>query len=116
MALISIIQGTSKTVNIQCFASDKVTPLNITGGTIYFTVNANSEPSDDTSVAFQKTVTSFVDAVNGKAIVNLAPSDTASMDADDYFYDAKLIESGGTEIAIAQDKFRVKPAITRRTA
>lgn len=113
MARITIIQGTSKTINLRCLQSDKVTPIDISGGKIYFTVNSDESPADDSSAAIQKTVTSFVDAVNGLATVNLAPSDTSSLTDGDYFYDAKLIESGGTQIAIKNGDFVIEPAVTR---
>lgn len=113
MAKITLIQGTSRDIDITCLQPDGVTPINITGGKVYFTVNSVDNPADDTSAALQKTVTSHTNPTLGQTTVSLVPSDTSALTAQTYFYDAKLIESGGSEIALAQDKFILKPAITR---
>lgn len=110
---ISMIQGTSRTVNLTFLQSDGVTPIDLTGGKVYFTVNASNAPTSDTTAAFQKTITSFTSPTLGQVTVNIVPSDTSNMTAGDYFYDAKAIEASGGEVALPQDKFTVKAAITR---
>jgi hypothetical protein len=110
---ISIIQGTSRVVNLTFTQSDGVTPIDLTGGKVYFTVNASNQPTSDSTAAFQKSITSFTNPTLGQVTVNVVPSDTANMTAGDYFYDAKAIEASGGEVALPQDKFTVKAAITR---
>lgn len=113
MTKITMIQGTSRNVKLTFVEDDGVTPIDLTGGKVYFTVNADETPDDDTSVAFQKTVTSHTDPTNGKTTVSIVPTDTSSLAADTYHYDAKAIPTTGTEVAQPQDKFILKPAITR---
>lgn len=113
MTKISMIQGTSRTVNLTFLESDGVTPIDLTSGKVYFTVNANNAPADDTSAAFQKTISSFGSPTLGKAVVSIVPSDTSGLVAQAYHYDAKAIPATGTEVSLPQDAFILKPAITR---
>jgi hypothetical protein len=116
MSKISMIRGDSRKINATFLQSDGVSPIDITGGKVYFTVNTDNTPDSDATASLQKTVTSHTAPTLGQTTVSLAPSDTSSLTAGTYFYDAKLIEAGGVEIALAQDKFILKPAITRSIA
>jgi len=116
MTKITIIQGTSRTINLQFLQSDGSTPLDLTGGKVYFTVNADRKPSSDSTAALQKSVTSHSAPTLGQTTVSLVPSDTSNLTAGTYHYDAKAIASSGTEVALAQDAFIVEPAITRSIA
>lgn len=113
MTKITMIQGTSRNVKLTFFESDGTTPFDLTGGKVYLTVNADNTPDDDTSAAFQKTVTSHTDPTNGKTTVAILPADTSGVSSGTYHYDAKAIATSGTEVSLPQDKFVLSPAITR---
>lgn len=108
----NVIRGDTRTVNLTFLESDGSTPVNLTGGTVYFTVNSSSDPSDDTSVAFQKTATSFTDATNGQHTFTLTHSDT-NITPGTYFYDAQFQDSVGNYLSSYKGKFIVISDITR---
>lgn len=51
------IRGDTRVIQVNCFQSDGVTPLDLTGATVYFTLNSSNSPTDDSDMALQKTVT-----------------------------------------------------------
>jgi len=108
----NVIRGDSRTINLTFLESDGTTPLNLTGGTVYFTVNSSSDPSDDLSTAIQKSATSFSSATTGQHTFTLTPTDT-NIAAGDYWYDAEFIGSDGAKTSSFRGKFRVQSDITR---
>lgn len=113
MAKITHIRGDSRTINITFLQSDGVTPINLTGGKVYFTVNASSAPTDDTSAVITKTVTSFVSPTLGLATIQLTNADTQSVAPGTYYYDCQVKDAGGNVYSCGQDKFILKADITR---
>lgn len=113
MTKITMKQGTSRNVVLTFLESDGKTPLDLTGGKVYFTVNSNTAPADDSSAAMQKIITSFSTPTTGKQTVNIVPADTSALTPGTYHHDAKAITSGGTEVSSDTDAFILKPAITR---
>lgn len=108
----NVIRGDTRTVNLTFLASDGSTAVNLAGGTVYFTVNSSSDPSDDTSVAFQKTATSFTDATNGKHTFALTHANTNITPAT-YWYDAQFVDSSGSYLSSYRGKFIVQSDTTR---
>lgn len=106
------IRGDTRSVNLTFLASDGSTALDLTGGTVYFTVNSSDNPSDDTSVAFQKTATSFTDATHGKHTFTLTHSDT-NIAPGTYWYDAQFKDAVGNYTSAYRGKFIVQSDITR---
>jgi hypothetical protein len=115
MSKITIIRGDSRNIDVTFVDTDGVTPINLTGGTVYFTVNSSKDPSDDTSASVQKNVTSHTAATLGKSRVSLVPTDTSGLAAGTYYYDIQLKDAAGTVVSGAADKFIIKADITRRT-
>jgi hypothetical protein len=105
-------KGTSRTVNLSFLQSDGVTPVDLTGGKVYFTVNSNNSPTSDLSAAFQKTITSFGTPTLGTCSVSILPVDTSALTPGIYYYDAKAIQASGAETSTDTDVFQLKPAIT----
>jgi len=108
----NVVRGDTRTVNLTFLDSDGTTPLDLTGGTVYFTVNSSSDPSDDTSVAFQKTATSFTSATTGKHTFTLTHSDTNITPAT-YWYDAQFVDSVGNYLSSYRGKFIIQSDISR---
>ena len=113
MAAIKITRGDTRTINIP-YLSATGTALDITGATVFFTVNATENPDDDTSAVVSKTVTSFVNPTLGVAVVTLASADTQSITPGTYFYDAQVKDSSGNVTSSKKDKFIITGDITRR--
>lgn len=110
--IANVIRGDTRTVNLTFLDSDGTTPINLAGGTVYFTVNSSSDPSDDTSKAIQKSATSFTDAANGQHTFTLTHSDT-NITPGTYWYDTEFIDAVGNYLSSYRGKFIVESDITR---
>lgn len=108
----NVIRGDTRTVNLTFLESDGTTPINLTGGTVYFTVNASSDPSDDTSVAFQKTATSFTSASTGQHTFTLTHANTNITPAT-YWYDTQFVDVLGNYLSSYRGKFIIQSDTTR---
>lgn len=111
----NVIRGDTRQVNLTFLESDGSTPINLTGGTAYFTVNASSDPTDDTSIAFQKIATDatpFTSPTTGQHTFTLTHSDT-NIDPGTYWYDAQFKDSVGNYLSAYRGKFVVQSDITR---
>ena len=108
----NVIRGDTRRVSCTFYDEDGTTPLNLAGGTVYFTVNSSSDPSSDSSVSIQKSATSFTDATNGNHIFTLTHSDT-NIAAGDYWYDAQFVDSTGAYTSTYRGTFEVQSDITR---
>lgn len=108
----NVIRGDTRQINLTFLQSDGSTPVDLTGGTVYFTVNSSSDPSDDTGVAFQKTATSFTDATAGEHTFTLTHSDTDITPAT-YWYDAQFKDPVGNYLSSYRGKFVVQSDVTR---
>lgn len=108
----NVIRGDTRQVNLTFLESDGSTPINLTGGTAYFTVNASSDPADDTSKAIQKTATSFTSASTGQHTFTLTHSDT-NITPGTYWYDAQYQDAVGNYLSSYRGKFIVQSDVTR---
>jgi hypothetical protein len=110
--ITGVIRGDTRVVNLTFLESDKVTPINLTGGTAYFTVNASDNPDSDSSKIIQKSATSFTNAIGGKHTFTLSHSDT-NITPGTYYYDAEFIDQVGSYLSCPKGKFVVVSDITR---
>lgn len=109
----NVIRGDTRTVNLTFLESDGTTAINLTGGTVYFTVQSSSDPSDDVaSLMFQKSATSFTSATTGQHTFTLTPANT-NIAAGTYWYDAEFVDSTGAKTSSYRGKFVVQSDITR---
>src|SRR3982751_4615668 len=89
----NVIRGDTRQVNLTFLQSDGVTPINLTGGTAYFTVQTVDDPPDDvTDLSIQKTATVFTSPLTGQHTFTLTHSDT-NIDPATYWYDAQFVDS-----------------------
>lgn len=107
-----VIRGDTRHVNLTFLEADGTTAIDLTGGTVYFTVNTSDDPTDDTAVAFQKSATSFTDATHGKHTFTLTHANTNITPAT-YWYDAEFIDGVGSYLSSYRGKFVVQSDITR---
>lgn len=113
MKIKDYIRGDTRVILINCIQSDGVTPINLTGGKIYFTVNASNAPVDDTSAAFQKTTTTHIAPTLGQTSVTVTNADTQAMAPGTYYYDVQLKDAAGNITSLKQDVFIVNADIGR---
>ena len=114
MAKITTIRGDTRTVTAT-FVDSSGDATDLTGGTVYMTVNSSNAPTDDTGAAIQKDVTSFDNPTTGVQDITLSNSDT-NITPGTYYYDIQFKSSAGVVTSLSQDKFIVKADITRRTS
>lgn len=110
-----VIRGDSRTVNCTFLEADGKTPIDLAGGTVYFTVNASADPTDDTSAAFQLTAidsTPFTSPLLGKHTFTLSPTNTDIAPAT-YYYDSQFVDSVGGKLSSYRGKFIVIADTTR---
>lgn len=109
----NVIRGDTREVNLTFLESDADTPINLTGGTVYFTVQSSSDPSNDASTVIQKIASSgFTDASEGQHTFTLTHSDT-NIAAGEYWYDAQFVDSVGEYVSSYRGKFIVQSDVTR---
>lgn len=108
----NVIRGDTRQVNLTFLQSDGSTPIDITGGTVYFTVSSSSDPSDDTGDAFQKTATVFTDPTAGQHTFTLTHANT-NITPGTYWYDAQFVDSTGNYLSAYRGKFIVQSDVTR---
>lgn len=109
----NVIRGDTRMVGLTFLESDGSTPINLTGGTVYFTVNTSSDPPDDTTDTFQKIATTgFTDPTNGKHTFTLTHTDT-DIPASTYWYDAQFVDSTGNYLSSYRGRFIVQSDTTR---
>lgn len=108
----NVIRGDSRTINCTFLQSDGSTAVDLTGGTVYFTVNASSDPAADASAVIQKTATSFTNATAGQHSFSLTHSDT-DITPGTYWYDAQFVDSLGNYLSSYRGRFIVQSDIAR---
>lgn len=112
---IEMIRGDTRTITAT-FVDDDGVPLDLTGGKVFFTVNASDTATDDTSAVVQVDVTSFDAPTTGVQAVTIAAADTTSVTPGTYWYDLQFVSSTGVVTSLPKAKFILKGDITRRIA
>lgn len=105
---ISMIRGDSESILVSMADSGGEERDFVLGDTIYFTVKENI--STDKKVV-QKIITEFTE---GKALIELLPSDTDELRVKEYVYDIQLTRADGSVTTIiVPSKFSVLGDVTR---
>lgn len=112
---IRMIRGDTRTITAT-FVDSNGAAIDLTGGTVFFTVNASDTATDDTSAVVEIDTTSFDAPTSGVATITLAASDTNSVTPGTYWYDCQFVSPGGVVTSLPKDKFILTGDITRRTA
>lgn len=116
-AITNYIRGDSRTLSIQVYQSDGVTPFNLTGCEVFFTMNTSTTPTDDgtdTTAALKVSTSSFSSPSSGLATLTLTNTLTQPLVAGTYFYDIQLKDASGNITSLAQNTWTVVDDITTR--
>ena len=111
------IRGDSRVLNIQVYNSDGVTPFNLTGCEVFFTLNTSSTPTDDgtdATAALKKSTSSFTAPTTGLATITLLNTDTQPLVQGTYYYDIQLKDGSGNITSLAQNSWGVVDDVTTR--
>jgi hypothetical protein len=115
------IRGDTRTINLTFLQSDGVTPINITGGTVYFSVNASADPSNDSSAAIEFSTPAgtladaqdtFTASLKGQQQIVLSHTQT-NIAAGNYWYDSQFVDSNGNYLSSYRGQFIVQSDIER---
>ena len=131
--ITNYIRGDSRLLLIPCYEADGVTPFDLTGCEVYFTLNLSDAPPDDgtdTTAAIKKSVSSdWLQSYTSPTVnlpnlnnayyiaqIQLANADTQPLTADEYNYDLQLKDSGGNISSLGQNTWTVIDDITTRVS
>lgn len=109
------IRGDSRLISIAIFQADGVTPFNLTGCEVFFTVNANSNntaDNDSTAVIALKN-SSPSNPTAGIATIQISNTNTQDIPPGTYYYDIQLKDANGNITSLAQNQFLIIPDVTR---
>ena len=110
----NVIRGDTHTISLTLTGAAGV--VNLTGATVFFTVNAEKSPTDDSAAVIKKTVTIHSDPTAGKTIIKLDPADTDSVAPGNYWYDIQIRASNGDISSLPKARFEIVSDISRRSA
>lgn len=124
------IRGDSRLLLIPVYEADGVTPFNLTGCTVYYTLNAsNTAPDDgtDATAAIKKSVSSgFLDVYTSPTVnlpqasvpyiaqIQLLNADTQPLVNETYYYDIQLKDGSGNISSLGQNTWSVQDDTTTR--
>jgi hypothetical protein len=109
----NVIRGDTHTINLTF--SESGTAVDITGYTVFFTVNASNSPTTDSAAVIEKSVTSHIAPTLGQTRITLDASDTDAITPGTYYYDIQLKDGSSNITSLPKDKFIIVSDITRRT-
>lgn len=109
------IRGDSRLISVSILQSDGVTPFNLTGCEVFFTVNANSDNTsdNDTSAVIALKTSTFTNPASGVATIQISNTNTQDITPGTYFYDVQLKDANGNITSLAQNQFIIIADVTR---
>lgn len=112
---LEMTRGTTYAIRVEYLLGG--VPRTLVGATLRFTVKTAEfdADADDSEALLVKNVTIHVDAAGGISMIQLDPTDTATVDPGDYFYDIRVEEAGGATYVISKGRFRLDGSPTNRT-
>ena len=116
--IANYIRGDSRTIAITVTKPDGVTPFDLTGCKVYFTLNLNKNniASDDSSAAVALSTSTFAAPTTGVALLQLTSAQTQTLTPGVYYYDAQVKDVSGGITSCPQNTFTVIADVTRSTA
>lgn len=112
------IRGGTYTLSITVTSSTGAA-FDLTGCTVFFTINASSTPSvdaTDSTAILKASTSSFVTPTSGVATITLTAAATAALAEGDYWYDVKLKDASANMTPLGKNKIKVVDNITTRTS
>jgi hypothetical protein len=105
---LSMTRGDSEEITVRVTDADGDPIVLATGDTIYFSVK---ECVADEDYALQKVVTAF--EVDGSAIIEIEPADTADLEFKRYIYDIQWTDANGRVTTIVKaSAFEIAKEVT----
>lgn len=113
--IINYPRGDSRLISVNIFQSDGITPFDLTGCEVWFTVNSNSNNTadNDTSAAFQVKTSTFTNPTSGNAQLQITNTMTQDVNPGTYYYDVQVKDASGNITSLGQNQFLVIADVTR---
>ena len=109
---ITFYRGDDISFNMAFTADDDITPLDITGWTIFFTIKNNKSDTDAKAV-LKKEFSNFAAPLTGIAPIIVSHVETDGFKGN-YYYDFQVKRLDGTILTISNGSITFKEDITRR--
>ena len=112
------IRGDSRLISVSIFQSDGITPFNLTGCEVWFTVNANSNNTadNDTSAVISIKNAAITNPTLGVATLQITNAMTQDIPPGTYYYDVQLKDASGNITSLQQNQFLIVADVTRSTS
>ena len=110
---IKFYRGDDISFNMAFTGEDEITPLDITGWTVFFTIKNNKSDPDKKAV-LQKEFINFAAPQNGIAPIIVSKTETDGFKGS-YYYDFQVKRLDGTILTISSGSITFIEDITRRT-
>src|ERR1017187_6330672 len=116
--IANVIRGDTRVVNLTFLQSDQKTPVPLSGGMVYFSVNTTSDPASDTTAVIEKSVAggtvgtndTFTNGTLGQQQITLTHTDT-NIPAGTYWFDTQFVDSLGNYLSSYRGNFIVQSDI-----
>lgn len=132
-AITNFVRGDSRQLLVPAYEADGQTPFDLTGCTVYFTMNLSDAPPDDgtdTTAAVKKAVSDdFLESFSSATVdlpninnvpyiasIQLLNTDTQPLVEGDYNYDVQLKDSLGNISSLGQNTWGIIDDITTRVS
>ena len=109
------IRGDSRMISVAIFQSDGVTPFDLTGCELFFTVNVNSNNTadNDSSAVIALKNSAIANPTLGVATIQISNANTQDIIPGTYYYDVQLKDASGNITSLAQNQFLVIADVSR---
>lgn len=110
-----IIRGDDTTINVQITQTDTsgvITPFDITGSKVWFTIK-KSQDDQDSAAIFQQPVTTHDNAVAGLTHFTITHTQSGFFALGNYYYDIQIKLTNGTIFTIIRDNVSIVYDITQ---
>lgn len=111
---IEIIRGDNEAIKVKFIDHQTDLPIDITGFTVYFTVNTTKRDNNDDDAIIKKDVTNHTDPTNGETVILLSTSDT-NLEPKSYYYDVQFKDDDGKIKTVIVGNLNVILDVTKRS-
>ena len=111
--MIKLIRGDSRDIGVT-FKDKDGDAINLTNGTVFFTVSKIQNPQNDDDAVITKDVTSHDEPETGRTVIELTPEDT-DINPGSFWYDVQLVDVEGNVLSREKNRLEIISDITRRT-
>lgn len=110
---LSMYRGDDKSI-VVTIVDNSGTAVNLTNGSVFFTING-SRPITDAGSVYQKIVVSHTNPSAGITTISIPSSSSTNFTPGAYWYDVQLKQSTGSISTVVLGRFTIDADVTRTT-